>query len=204
MSTKHKLIEDFLLKKRIIKIDKKIDSELAENVINLLHYYDTLNNDTVYLHINSYGGVCHDALAIYDTTQYIKSKVCTIVCGAAMSAGAFLLTCCGSEGMRHATPNSKIMFHSASWGREYDTASEMLIRAQEGKNIEDLMISIVAKHTKKDLSFIKDLFNKTNYFTPIEAIEYGLIDSLYVKKDEETNTTEKELDKIKEILRTLI
>jgi ATP-dependent Clp protease protease subunit len=181
-------IKEFLLEQRIIKINGTIDKKLSEDVINHLYYYDSLNQNTIYLHINSPGGSVRDGLAIYDVTQRIKSKVCTINHGSAMSMACFLLSCCGSEGMRHATPNSTIMWE------------EIAITAKETERLDNLTNSILVKHTKKDLSFIKTIGEKTTWITPTEAIEYGLIDSLYSKENEEENELINRFNKIKELI----
>jgi ATP-dependent Clp protease protease subunit len=193
-------IKEFLLEQRIIKINGTIDKKLSEDVINHLYYYDSLNQNTIYLHINSPGGSVRDGLAIYDVTQRIKSKVCTINHGSAMSMACFLLSCCGSEGMRHATPNSTIMWHPSSTYSGWSSTEEIAITAKETERLDNLTNSILVKHTKKDLSFIKTIGEKTTWITPTEAIEYGLIDSLYSKENEEENELINRFNKIKELI----
>jgi len=193
-------IKEFLLEQRIIKINGTIDKKLSEDVINHLYYYDSLNQNTIYLHINSPGGSVRDGLAIYDVTQRIKSKVCTINHGSAMSMACFLLSCCGSEGMRHATPNSTIMWHPSSTYSGWSSTEEIAITAKETERLDNLTNSILVKHTKKDLSFIKTIGEKTTWITPTEAIEYGLIDSLYSKENEEENEIINRFNKIKELI----
>jgi ATP-dependent Clp protease protease subunit len=193
-------IKEFLLEQRIIKINGTIDKKLSEDVINHLYYYDSLNQNTIYLHINSFGGSLRDGLAIYDVTQRIKSKVCTINHGSAMSMACFLLSCCGSEGMRHATPNSTIMWHPSSTYMGWSSTEEIAITGKETERLDNLINSILVKHTKKDLSFIQTIGEKTTYITPTEAIEYGLIDSLYSKENEEENELINRFNKIKELI----
>jgi ATP-dependent Clp protease protease subunit len=193
-------IKEFLLEQRIIKINGTIDKKLSEDVINHLYYYDSLNQNTIYLHINSGGGYTRDGLAIYDVTQRIKSKVCTINHGNAMSMACFLLSCCGSEGMRLATPNSTIMWHPSSTYLGWRSTEELNICAKETERLDNLINSILVKHTKKDLSFIQTIGEKTTYITPTEAIEYGLIDSLYSKENEEENEIINRFNKIKELI----
>lgn len=193
-------ITNFLLEKRIININGEIDKTLCENVINHLYYYDSLNQDTIYLHINSPGGSLRHGLAIYDVTQNIKSKISTIAQGSAMSMACFLLACCGSDGMRKATSNSTIMWHpSSTYCCGWRSTEELAISVKEIERLDDLINSILIKHTKKDLSFIKKIGEKDTYITPIQAIEYGLIDSLYVKQDESQIDSEILL-KLKEII----
>ena len=154
-------IKEFLLEKRIININDTIDKTLSENVINYLYYYDSLNQDTIYLHINSYGGSLRHGLAIYDVTQNIKSKVCTIAQGNAMSMACFILACCGAEGMRHAMPNSTIMWHPSSTYIGSTSTEELAINAKEIERLDNLTDSLLTKHTKKDLSFIKKIGEKS-------------------------------------------
>ena len=196
-------IKEFLLEKRIININSEIDKDLSTNIINNLYYYDSLNQDTIYLHINSLGGSVRHGLAIYDVTQNIKSKISTIVQGSAMSMSCFLLACCGSEGMRQATSNSTIMWHPSSIYCGWSSAEELSISAKEIERLDDLINSILEKHTKKDLSFIKKIGEKSTYITPIQAIEYGLIDSIFSKKNEEQDENKNKLDKIKELVNGL-
>ena len=197
-------IKEFLLEKRIININSEIDKNLSTDIINHLYYYDSLNQDTIYLHINSQGGSIRHGLAIYDVTQNIKSKISTIVQGSAMSMSCFLLACCGSEGMRQATSNSTMMWHpSSTYSCGWRSTEELAISAKEIERLDDLIDSILQKHTKKDLSFIKKIGEKDTFITPLQAIEYGLIDSIFSKKNEEQDENKNKLDKIKELVNGL-
>ena len=113
-----------LLKDRIIFITGEINDSIANIVISELLYLDSLGNDDISIYINSPGGVT-SGMAIYDTMNYIKSDVRTIVVGIAASMAAFLLSC-GTKGKRFALPNSDIMIHQPLGGVQ-GQATEMKI-----------------------------------------------------------------------------
>ena len=104
-----------LLKDRIVFLSGEIDDNLANSTIAQLLYLDSLNNNDIYLYINSPGGEITSGLAIYDTINYIKSDVSTICIGLAASMGAFLLLS-GTKGKRIALENSEIMIHQPLGG----------------------------------------------------------------------------------------
>ena len=99
-----------LLKDRIIILSGEINDSLASIVVSELLYLDSLNHDDIYLYINSPGGSVTSGLAIYDTMNFIKSDVRTIVVGMAASMGAFLLSS-GAKGKRCALKNAEVMIH---------------------------------------------------------------------------------------------
>ena len=106
-----------LLKDRIIFLSGEINDNLASIVVSELLYLDPQNHDDIFLYINSPGGSVSSGLAIYDTMNYIKSDVRTIVIGIAASMGAFLLSS-GTKGKRCALPNAEIMIHQVLGGAQ--------------------------------------------------------------------------------------
>ena len=97
------------------------------------------------MYINSPGGVVTSGLSIYDTMQYIKPKVSTLVVGQAASMGS-ILAAGGEHGMRFSLPNSRIMVHQPSGGYQ-GQASDIMIHAQETQKIKDKLIQIYVHHT---------------------------------------------------------
>ena len=106
-----------LLKDRIIILNGEIDDNLSNIIVAELLYLDSLNNDPISLYINSPGGSITSGFAIYDTMNFIKSKVSTVCIGMAASMAAFLLAS-GEKGMRYALPNSEIMIHQPLGGAQ--------------------------------------------------------------------------------------
>jgi len=106
-----------LLKDRIIFLSGEINDNVASIIVSELLYLDAQNHEDIYLYINSPGGSVTAGLAIYDTMNYIKSDVRTIVIGMAASMGAFLLSS-GTKGKRFATNNAEVMIHQVLGGAQ--------------------------------------------------------------------------------------
>lgn len=153
----HKLsLGSFLLENRIIMFSEQFDQHSGTELQKALLVLDTLGYDEtnntyedIYLYINSYGGVAHALLGIYDTIQHIKSDVVTICTGVAMSAGALLLMG-GTQGKRYALPNSRIMFHEMNTGTGYSKFSDYKIDAKENEKISDIVMDMMVRHAKKE------------------------------------------------------
>ena len=119
-----------LLKDRIIFIGTAIDDNVANLVIAQLLFLQMEDaKKDINIYINSPGGSVTAGLAIYDTMQYIKPKVSTLVIGQAASMGSLLLTA-GEKGMRFSLPNSRIMVHQPSGGYQ-GQATDIMIHAEE-------------------------------------------------------------------------
>ena len=116
-----------LLKDRIIILSGEINDALASIIVSELLYLDSLNHEDIYLYINSPGGSVTSGLAIYDTMNYIKSDVRTIVVGMAASMGAFLLSS-GTKGKRCALLNAEVMIHQVLGGTQ-GQATDIQIQA---------------------------------------------------------------------------
>ena len=168
-----------LLKDRIIFLTGEIDDNTANLVISELLYLESLNQDDIYLYINSPGGSVSAGLAIYDTINFIKSDVSTIAVGMAASMGAFLLAS-GTKGKRYALPNSEIMIHEVLGGTK-GQASVIEREALRIIKLRDKMNRILSTLTKKTYRQIcKDTSN--DYFMSAkEAVQYGIIDNVLTK-----------------------
>jgi ATP-dependent Clp protease protease subunit len=128
------------------------------------------------LYINSPGGYVSSGLAIYDTMQFIKCDVSTMVIGQASSAGS-LLAQAGEKGKRYALPHSKIMIHQPSGGYS-GQASDIDIHAAEILKTRKRLNEIYVKHTGQPLDIVEKNMERDKFFTSQEALEFGLIDKV--------------------------
>lgn len=165
-----------LLSDRIIFLSGEITDDTANIIISELLYLDSLSNDDIYLYINSPGGSVTAGLAIFDTMNYIKSDVQTIVVGMAASMGAFLLAS-GTKGKRCALPNSEIMIHEVLGGTE-GQATVVKIQADRILKLRDKMNSLLAKLTNKSITRINKDTERDYFMSAQEALNYGLIDKI--------------------------
>ena len=170
-----------LLKERIILLSGEIDDNVANTIVAELLYLDSLGHDDISLYINSPGGSITAGMAIFDTMNFIKSDVSTICIGMAASMGAFLLAC-GTQGKRFALPNSEVMIHQPLGGAQGQAtvikiAAERILKSREKLN------SILADRCKKDIKIIEVDTERDNFMDAEEALEYGLVDKIIVKKE---------------------
>ncbi len=173
-----------LLKERIVFIGTPVDDTIASLVIAQLLFLESEDPDKdINLYINSPGGSVSSGLAIYDTMQYIRPDVSTICIGLAASMGAVLLTG-GAKGKRCGLPNSRIMIHQP-WGGVQGTASDISIQAEEILRTKKRLNEILAHHSGQPLDIIERDTDRDNYMSSEEAKAYGLIDTVYVKKEKE-------------------
>jgi len=173
-----------LLKERIVFIGTPIDDVIASLVIAQLLFLESEDPDKdINLYINSPGGSVSSGLAIYDTMQYIRPDVSTICIGLAASMGAVLLTG-GTKGKRSGLPNSRIMIHQP-WGGVQGTASDISIQAEEILRTKKRLNEILAHHTGQPLEVVERDTDRDRYMSSEEAKSYGLIDTVYVKKERE-------------------
>ena len=143
-----------LLKDRIIFLGTPIDAQVANVVVAQLLFLDAQNpNQEIKLYINSPGGEVDAGLAIYDTMQFVRAPVSTIVIGMAASMAAVILAA-GEKGRRYALPHAKVMIHQP-WGGVRGTASDIAIQAQEILKAKKLLNEILAKHTGQPLEKVE-------------------------------------------------
>lgn len=165
-----------LLKDRIIFLTGEINDNTANIIISELLYLDSLGTEDICLYINSPGGSVTSGMAIYDTMNYIKSDVRTIVVGMAASMAAFLL-CCGQKGKRCALENSEIMIHQPLGGVQ-GQATDIKIAAQRILKLKDKLNKILSEKTNQSLKKIVKDTDRDNYMSASEAKKYGLIDEI--------------------------
>ena len=166
-----------LLKERIIFLTGPIDDNIASLICAQLLFLESENpKKEISFYINSPGGIIWSGLAVYDTMQYISSKIMTICIGQAASAGSLLLAS-GEKDMRFSLPNSRIMMHQPSGGFQ-GQVTDIEIQTQEIVKTKKRLNEIYNKHTKKSLDEIEKIMERDKYFSPEEAIKFGLIDKI--------------------------
>ena len=161
----------------IVFLTGTITDEIASLVCSQLLFLESENpKKEISFYINSPGGIIWSGLAIYDTMQYISSKIMTICIGQAASAASLLLTA-GEKEIRFSLPNSRIMVHQPSGGYE-GQVTDIEIQTKEIIKIKKRLNEIYAKHTGKDITNVELIMERDKYFSPAEAIEFGLIDKI--------------------------
>ena len=166
-----------LLKERIIFLTGPIEDNLASLICAQLLFLESENpKKEISFYINTPGGVVWSGLAMYDTMQYISSKIMTICIGQAASAGSLLLAA-GEKGMRFSLPNSRIMVHQPSGGF-HGQVTDIEIQTNEIIKTKKRLNEIYTKHTLKNIKEIELIMERDRYFSPDEAIKFGLIDKI--------------------------
>ena len=139
-----------------------------------------INNEDISLYINSPGGSITSGMAIYDTMNFIKSKVSTICIGMAASMAAFLLSS-GEKGQRMALPNSEVMIHQPLGGAQ-GQATEIKIAAERILKLKNKLNNILAKNTNQPLKKIEIDTERDYFLSAKEAKNYGIIDKIIENK----------------------
>ena len=166
-----------LLKDRIIMIGDAIDNNTANSVVSQLLFLDAQDSTKdIYLYINSPGGSVTAGLAIYDTMNFIKADVQTIVLGLSASMGA-ILSSSGAKGKRFALPNAELMIHQPLGGAQ-GQATEIEIAAKNILRTRERLNKILADKTGQPLERVQKDTDRDNFMTAEEALEYGLIDEI--------------------------
>ena len=166
-----------LLKERIIFLTGPIDDNIASLVCAQFLFLESENpKKEISFYINSPGGIVWSGLAVYDTMQYISSKIMTICIGQAASAGSLLLAA-GEKDMRFSLPNSRIMIHQPSGGYQ-GQVTDLEIQTNEIIKTKKRLNQIYAKHTGKNIKEVELIMERDKYFSAEEAIKFGLIDKI--------------------------
>src|SRR6476660_5042549 len=164
-----------LLRERVIFVGSAIDDEVANLVVaQLLHLEAEDPEKDIQMYINSPGGGVYAGMAIYDTMRFIKPDVATTCCGIAMSMGSLLLAA-GTKGKRAALPNARILLHQPHGGYQ-GQATDIGIHAKEALELRKRMEEIYAEHTGRAVEDVSAVLERDRYFTPEQALEYGLVD----------------------------
>jgi len=170
-----------LLKSRVIMLGSDVNDDVANQICAQLLFLEGEDPKAdVWLYINSPGGSVTAGMAIYDTMQFISCDVATVCLGLAASMGQFLLTA-GTAGKRYTLPNARIMMHQPLAGLR-GQASDIAIQAEQLRYTKKRMAELIAQHSGQPLEKIQADSERDNWFTADEAKEYGLVDSVIVKR----------------------
>jgi ATP-dependent Clp protease, protease subunit len=176
-----------MLKERIIFLGGPVHDGMSSLICAQLLFLESENpSKEISMYINSPGGVVTSGLSIYDTMQYIKPKVSTLVIGQAASMGSLLLTG-GEKGMRFALPNSEVMVHQPSGGYQ-GQATDILIHAAHTQKLKDRLNNIYVKHTGQPLEAVVAALERDNFLSAQEAKDWGLIDEILENRGKADDT----------------
>jgi ATP-dependent Clp protease protease subunit len=172
-----------LLKERIVFLNGEVNDQVSNSICAQLLFLEAEDsNEDINFYINSPGGVVTAGMAMYDTMQYIKPDVSTIVMGQACSMGS-LLANAGAPGKRYMLPKARHMIHQPSGGAR-GQQTDIEIAAQEIRRMRDELTEIYVKHNSKGKTFdqVNKDIERDNFMTAAEALEYGLIDEIVDKR----------------------
>jgi ATP-dependent Clp protease protease subunit len=170
-----------LLKERIVFLGTPIDDAISNLVMaQMIHLESEDPEKDIHLYINSPGGSISALFAIYDTMQYVKSDIETIVMGQAASAAALLLAA-GSKGKRFALPHSRVLIHQPHGGAE-GQAVDIEIQAKEILRYRKLLDELLAQHTGQTLEKVSRDTDRDFIMTAEEAKKYGIVDDILVTR----------------------
>jgi ATP-dependent Clp protease, protease subunit len=171
-----------LLKDRIVMLDTDVNEHTASLIVAQLLFLESQGNEDINFFINSPGGVVTAGMAIYDTMQFIKPDISTIVMGQACSMGSLLATA-GAPGKRKMLPNARHMIHQPSGGAG-GQATDMEIQVKEILKMKQNLTQIYVNHNSKGKSF-EEFYNameRDNFMSAQEALDFGLIDEIVTKR----------------------
>jgi ATP-dependent Clp protease protease subunit len=175
-------IYSLLLRERIIFLGTGIDDQVANLIIAQLLYLEREDPDKdINLYVHSPGGQITAGLAIYDTMQLVRCDVATYAVGMTASMGTVLL-CSGTPGKRYCMPNATIHMHQALGGAR-GQAADIEIQAREILRENDIIRSILVKHTGQSDERIRRDFDRDFYMNPEQAKEYGMVDEILTRRD---------------------
>ena len=170
-----------LLKERIVFVNGPVHDGMSQLIVaQLLHLEAENPNKDISMYINSPGGSVVAGMSIYDTMQYIRPKVSTLICGLAASMGS-VIAVGGEKGMRYALPNSEVLVHQPSGGAQ-GTAADILISAKSIEATRERIYKLYMKHTGQDYETVQRALDRDKWMTPEEAKEWGHIDEIVEKR----------------------
>ena len=172
-----------LLKDRVILLEGEVNDQMANLIVaQLLFLESEMPEKDVQLYINSPGGSVTAGMAIYDTMNFVKCDVSTIVMGQACSMGS-LLAQAGAKGKRFILPNARHMIHQPSGGSR-GQATDMLIQVKEILEMKKVLTQIYVDHNSagKTFEMLAADMERDNYMSAAKAVEYGLADKVMLNR----------------------
>ena len=178
MDAYSKLFED-----RIVFLGVQVDDASADDVMAQLLVLESQDPDRdITMYINSPGGSFTAMTAIYDTMQYVRPQIQTVVLGQAASAAAVILAG-GTPGKRLALPNARVLIHQPSSGDSgHGQASDIEIQAKEIARLREWLEETLSKHSNKSVDEVRKDIDRDKILTANEALEYGLIDQVLTSR----------------------
>lgn len=171
-----------LMRDRIILLNGQVTDELSNIIVAQMLYLESEDPDRdILLYINSPGGSVTAGMAMYDTMQFVKCDVSTIVMGEACSMGSLLATA-GAPGKRLILPHAVHMIHQPLGGAR-GQATDVEIQAKELLRWKEVLTGIYSKHTGKTVKQLKPDMERDNYMTAEQAVTYGLADKIIEKRE---------------------
>jgi len=181
-----------LLKDRVVMLDTDVNEHTASLLVAQFLFLESQGNEDISFFINSPGGSVTAGLAIYDTMQFIKPDVCTIVMGQACSMGSFLAQA-GAAGKRWVLPESRTMIHRVSSGTpgtrgtvhvqelEFEDARRSF---EESKRINERLTELYVKHNTAGKTYdqLYEAMKFDTFLSAVEAVSYGLADKVIDKR----------------------
>ncbi|WP_353810094.1 ATP-dependent Clp protease proteolytic subunit [Agromyces sp. SYSU T00194] len=173
-----KLFED-----RIIFLGVQVDDASADDIMAQLLVLESMDPDRdIILYINSPGGSFTAMTAIYDTMQYIRPQIQTVVLGQAASAAA-VIAAAGTPGKRLALPNARVLIHQPAVGQAgQGQASDIEIQAAEIMRMRTWLEETLARHSKRDQAQVHEDIDRDKILSAEESLEYGLIDQVLTSR----------------------
>jgi len=166
-----------LLKDRIVMLDTEVNSQSASAVVAQMLFLEADDPDRdILFYINSPGGSVTAGMSIYDTMQYIKPDVSTIVMGQAASMGS-LLAMSGAKDKRFILPNARHMIHQPSGGAQ-GMVSDIEITYKEITRWKNVLTKVYEKHTGKPYAQLEMDMDRDTFMAAEEAVAYGLADKV--------------------------
>lgn len=171
-----------LLRDRIIMLDTEVSQQSASLIVAQMLFLESEDPERdIHFYINSPGGSVTAGMSIYDTMQFIKPEVSTIVMGQAASMGS-LLAAAGTAGKRFVLPNARHMIHQPLGGAS-GQATDVEIQARELLRWKDVLTGIYVRHTGRKEQELRADMERDNFMTAEQAVKYGLADSVLTQRD---------------------
>jgi ATP-dependent Clp protease protease subunit len=170
-----------LLKDRIIMLDTDVNQTSASLIVSQMLFLESQNPEKpINFYINSPGGSVTAGMSIYDTMNFIKSPVHTIVMGIAASMGSFLASA-GTKGKRFILPHARHMIHQPLGGTR-GQASDVEIQYKELQHWKETLTKLYQEHTGKDYETLEKDMDRDNFMSAKESVDYGLADKIMEKR----------------------
>jgi ATP-dependent Clp protease protease subunit len=170
-----------LLRDRVIMLDTDVNQHSASLIVAQMLFLESEDPDKdIFFYINSPGGSVTAGMSIYDTMQYIRPDIHTIVMGQAASMGS-LLASAGAPGKRSILPNARHMIHQPLGGAS-GQATDVEIQARELLRWKTVLTNIYVTHTGREFDTLKADMERDNFMTAEQSVEYGLADQVINKR----------------------